>query len=197
MHCNAGVTFQPMYCSPWYLVRNHAITTGNVFKLLVQDRFVCVNNTFAAWTTPVPHAHGLLTSFCRNNAWMYLGGSEFMWEANASKDEKNRSYFLKYVIFDSPVANWKTDVDHDGFEFSAAKLHPKLKTLNPWTWCNQRFFDLPSLNAAVGIEKHGIVLDRMNDFSTVRSDEYDARKRRAADSTQCAESGKGRWCQRV
>ena len=76
--------------------------------------------TFAAYTTAVPHAHGLLTSYCRNNVWMHLGESEFLWQVSASEAEKYRSYQVKYVVYDSPVANWKTDVDYDGFEFSAA-----------------------------------------------------------------------------
>lgn len=165
LHGHSAITFQPMYCGPWYIVRNHCISRGNVFKLRVQDRFVCVNNTFAAYTTPVPHAQGLLTSFCRNNVWMHLGGSEFLWACSAPEAEKYRSYNIKYVVYDSPVANWKTDLDYDGFEFSAAKPHPKLKTLNPWNWLNQRFFDLPSLSAAIGIEKHGLVLERARDFA--------------------------------
>lgn len=164
LHGHTGVSFQPMYCGPWYIVRNHAISTGNVFKLRVQDRFVVVNNTFAAWTTPVPHAHGLLTAFTRNNIWMHLGGSEFIWQSNAPDTDRNRNYNTKYVVYDSTVANWKTDVDYDGFEYSAATLHPKLKTPNPWSWINQRFFDLPALSAAIGIEAHGRVLDRTRDF---------------------------------
>lgn len=164
MHGFTGVTFQPMYCGPWYFVRNHCISRGNVFKLRVQDRFVCVNNTFAAYGTPVPHAHGLLTSFCRNNVWMHLGGSEVLWACWAPEPEKYRSYNIKYVVYDLPVAGWKADVDYDGFEFSAAKPHPKLKIHNPWNWLGQRFVDLPSFSAAIGIEKHGRVLERTKDF---------------------------------
>ena len=164
LHGFSGITFQPMYCGPWYIVRNHCISRGNAFKLRVQDRFVCVNNTFAAYGTAVPHAHGLLTSFCRNNVWMHLGGSEFLWACSAPEAEKYRSYNIKYVVYDSPVANWRTDVDFDGFEFSAATPHPKLKTPNPWNWLNQRFFDLPAFSAAIGIEQHGRVLDRSRDF---------------------------------
>lgn len=164
LHGFSGVTFQPMYCGPWYLVRNHIISRGNAFKLRVQDRFVCVNNTFAAYGTAVPHAHGLLSSFCRNNVWMHLGGSETLWLCAASVAEKYRSYQVKYVVHDSPVANWKTDVDYDGFEFSAATVNRKVGKPNPWMWLNERFTDLPSLHQAIGIEQHGRVLDRARDF---------------------------------
>lgn len=164
LHGHTGITFQPMYCGPWYIVRNHCISRGNVFKLRVQDRFVCVNNTFAAYTTAVPHAHGLLTSFCRNNIWMHLGESEFLWAVNAPEAEKYRSYQVKYVVYDSPVANWKTDVDYDGFEFSAATVNRKVGKPNPWMWLTERFTDLPSLHKIIGIEDHSIVLDRARDF---------------------------------
>ncbi len=164
MHGFTGITFQPMYCGPWYLVRNHCISRGNVLKLRVQDRFVCVNNTFAAYGTAVPHAHGMLTSFSRNNIWMHLGGSETLWSCAAPEPEKYRSDNVKYVVFDSPVANWKTDVDYDGFEFSAATVNKKIGKPTPWFWLNQRFSDLASLSGAVGIEKHSIVLERARDF---------------------------------
>lgn len=164
LHGHSGVTFQPMYCGPWYLVRNHCISRGNAFKLRVQDRFVCVNNTFAACGTAVPHAHGMLTSFSRNNVWMHLGGSETLWLCSASEAEKYRSYQVKYVVHDSPVATWRTDVDYDGFDFSAAVVNKKFGRPNPWMWLNQRFHDLPSLSAAIGIEKHGVVLERSRDF---------------------------------
>jgi len=165
LHGSAGITFQPMYCGPWYLVRNHCITRGNAFKLRVQDRFVCVNNTFAAYGTAVPHAHGLLSSYSRNNVWMHLGGSETLWAVSAPEAEKYRSYNVKYVVYDSPVANWKTDVDFDGFEFGAAAVQRKVGKPNPWSWLGQRFFDLESFSAAVGMEKNGRILDRARDFA--------------------------------
>lgn len=164
MHGFTGITFQPMFCGPWYLVRNHCISQGNVFKLRVQDRFVCVNNTLAAYGTAAPHAHGMLTSFSRNNLWMHLGGSETLWSCAAPEPEKYRSYNVKYVVFDSPVANWKTDVDYDGFEFSAATVNRKIGQPTPWFWLNQRFTSIADLSAAIGIEKHGVILDRARDF---------------------------------
>lgn len=165
LHGFAGITFQPMYCGPWYLVRNHCVTRGNALKLRVQDRFVCVNNTFAAYGTAVPHAHGLLSSFSRNNLWMHLGGSETLWSVSAPEGEKYRGYNVKYVVYDSPVADWKTDVDYDGFEFGAAAVQRKVGKPNPWSWLGRRFFDLESFSAAVGMEKNGRILDRARDFA--------------------------------
>jgi hypothetical protein len=166
LHGLSAVTFQAMFCGPWYIVRNHAICRGNIFKLRVQDRFVVVNNTLAGWTTPVRHAHGLLTAVMRNNIWINLGGTEFIWQASAPDNAKFRENTAKHVLFDSVVANWKTDVDYDGFEFSAATLNPKSKQHNPWNWLDRRFEDLPSLTAAIGIEAHGRLLDRTKDFES-------------------------------
>lgn len=165
LHGHAGVTFQPMYCGPWYLVRNHVITTGNSLKLRVQDRFVMVNNTFAAWTANVPHAHGLLTAFCRNNLWLQLGGSGLLWQIRVPDAERYRTYNSKYVLYDSPVANWKTDVDYDGFLVGAAAPYANAKPPVPWSWIDQRYSDLRSLSADLGIEAHGRVLDRAKDFA--------------------------------
>lgn len=165
LHGFAGITFQPMYCGPWYLVRNHCVSRGNAFKLRVQDRFVCVNNTFAAYGTAVPHAHGLLASYSRNNVWMHLGGSETLWSCSAPEGEKYRSYNVKYVVYDSPVADWKTDVDYDGFEFGAAAVPPKVGKPAPWSWLGRRFSDLESFSAAIGVERNGTILDRARDFA--------------------------------
>ncbi len=165
LHGHTALSFQPMYCGPWYFVRNHCISRGNVLKLRVQDRFVCVNNTFAAFGTALPHAHGLLSSFCRNNLWIHLGGSEMLWAVWASAAEKDRAYNTRFVVYDSPVANWKTDVDYDGFEFSEADLNSKENRRNPWVWLGERYFDLTAFRSSVGVERHGLILDRSRDFA--------------------------------
>ena len=42
----AGISFQPMLGSPWYIIRNQIISDTTMFKLRVCDRFVMLNNTF-------------------------------------------------------------------------------------------------------------------------------------------------------
>lgn len=158
-----GVTFQAQFCGPWYIIRNQVLAKNNVFKLRVQDRFVCVNNTFAGWSTGGPlvnHAHGLLTSFSRNNLWIHLGGSEFLWTVSAPDNEKTREYSCKYVIYDTFKADWRTDVDYDGFDWSAATVHRQVGRATPFMWQGTRLHTLPDLARVVGIEKHGREVNR-------------------------------------
>lgn len=158
-----GVTFQAQFGGPWYLVRNQVLATNNVFKLRVQDRFVCVNNTFAGWSRGGPlvnHAHGLLTSVSRNNLWIHLGGSEFLWAVNAPDTDKARDYNRKYVLYDTFRADWRTDVDYDGFDWSAATVHRQVGRANPFSWNGARLFSLEDLARVVGIEAHGRMVDR-------------------------------------
>lgn len=37
---NNAISFQPMKCGPWYIVRNQVIGSGDIFKFRVQDRFL-------------------------------------------------------------------------------------------------------------------------------------------------------------
>lgn len=169
LHGPVGISFQPMYCGPWYLVRNQVLSTGAAFKLRVQDRFLTVNNTFVGWGqrsgSLLSHAHGLLSSFSRNNLWIHAGGSEFLWTVQAPDNAKQRDYFRKYVIFDTFQANWRTDMDHDGFDWSAAIKQPRLPARDPFIWSGVRIYDLPSLAHAVGIEKHGRAVERRRIFA--------------------------------
>lgn len=162
-----GFTFQPMYCGPWYFVRNQVVVTQSVFKLRVQDRFICVNNTFAGWSNRslVQHAHGLLTSYSRNNLWVHLGGSESLWVASAPPAAKYRDYSRKYVLYETFKADWRTDLDYDGFDWSAATPHPKLKRRIPFLWNNQRAFTIEELAQTAGIEKHGRTIDKARTFA--------------------------------
>jgi hypothetical protein len=162
LHGHTGVSFQPMYCGPWYLIRNQ-IVSNFVFKLRVQDRFVMVNNTLAG-RVPLAHAHGLLTAYSRNNLWTHLGGTEFLWVSQAPGDEAKRVYLVKNTLFDSPVANWKSDLDYDGFDVTAAKPNAKLKGISAFVWIDRRFAELPQLAKALGIEPHARTLDRAHTF---------------------------------
>ena len=165
LHGHTGITFQPMYCGPWYLIRNHAISKGNVFKLRVQDRFVVVNNTFAAWTTPVPHAHGLLTALLPQqhlDASRRLGVS-----LGVQRPGQREGPQLQHQVCALRFARRELE---DGCRLRWLRVQRRQPASeaqnqqNPWMLHNQRFFDLPSLAAAIGIEAHGRVLDRTKDF---------------------------------
>jgi hypothetical protein len=43
---NNGVSFQPMYCGPWYILRNEIFSRKGMLKPNVADRFLLTNNTF-------------------------------------------------------------------------------------------------------------------------------------------------------
>jgi hypothetical protein len=146
---NAALSFQPMYCGPWYFVRNQIVGAGEVFKFRVQDRFVLANNTFVSWGHTASYMHHVLTSLSRNNLYISAGVREGrepgpLWIAIYYKDSG------KYVLPPSYAAGWMTDVDYDGFDWGEAK--------QPFAWegGRQRFADLPSFAAAIGIEKHGV-----------------------------------------
>lgn len=138
---NAALSFQPMYCGPWYFIRNQFIGRGHVFKFRVQDRFLLAHNTFVRWGYADSRMHHILTSLSRNNLYISAGGQQPIWLANKSADPR-------YTIPDNFTLNWMTDVDYDGFDWGDA--------LEAFRWENKRYVDVVSFSEAVGIERHGI-----------------------------------------
>lgn len=181
MDGEVGITFQAMYCGPWYIVRNQIIASNNIFKLRVQDRYLAVNNTFLAYSptagTKCSHAHGLLTALMRNNLWIHGGGSPFLWASQVPQDDKNRDYMRRNVLFSTLKADWRTDVDYDGFDWSSA-LPGKKKTPTPFVWNGARLDDLSALAASVGVEQHGVMVDKTKTFIDYAPPPYDYSKPR-------------------
>ncbi len=142
---NNGLSFQPMFCGPWYFIRNQVIGTGYTFKFRVQDRFLLVNNTFVTWSFASPRMHHVLTSYSRNNLYICAGKPERapIWTAFNNKDEK-----LEMVRAVDFKPNWMTDVDYDGFDWGESKI--------AFRWDKKFYNDLPSFAADIGIEKHGV-----------------------------------------
>ena len=137
-----GLSFQPMYCGPWYFIRNQVIGVGSIFKFRVQDRFVLVNNTFVKWGSIGNRMHHILTSLSRNNLYISADGRAPIW---AAYDCNQPQYCLPNVY----TRKWMTDVDYDGFDWGASP--------NAFRWENSKYFpDLESFVEAVGIERHGI-----------------------------------------
>jgi hypothetical protein len=145
-----GVSFQPMRCGPWYLVRNQFVGRGEPFKFYGQDRFVAVNNTFVYWGSQT-RMQSILRSFSRNNLYVSLGGRSPIWVA-------------KHVDPAVPDAagefrpNWQTDVDYDGLAWSTHA--PAFR------WGDETFDDLKSLAAGVGIEQHAVRLQPLETFTS-------------------------------
>lgn len=156
---NAALSFQPMYCGPWYFIRNQIVGAGQVFKFRVQDRFVLANNTFVSWGRTSPYMHHVLTSLSRNNLYITAGPEEGrnpgpLWLAMSYKDEG------RYVLPPVYAPGWMTDVDYDGFDWG------DVKHAFAWEGGRKRFADLASFAEAVGIEKHGIRVRKEEIFET-------------------------------
>ncbi len=139
-----------MYCGPWYFVRNQVAGGGHIFKFRVQDRFVLASNTFVTWGHASDYMHHILSSFSRNNLYIAAGpreGREWgpLWLAIHYTGSD------KYVLHPPSYApSWMTDVDHDGFDWGAARF--------PFAWAagRERYANLAAFSAAVGIERHGV-----------------------------------------
>jgi hypothetical protein len=140
-HFNA-LSFQPMYCGPWYFIRNQVIGTGAIFKFRVQDRFVLVNNTFVKWGSIGNRMHHVLSSLSRNNLYVSADGKGPIWAAIDCNQPQ-------YCLPNTYTPGWTTDVDYDGFDWGTSP--------QAFRWENRkRFPELDSFAEAVGIEQHGV-----------------------------------------
>lgn len=173
---HAGITFQLMLCGPWYIVRNQVISDVNIFKLRVQDRYLVANNTFLGYSatggSKVPHAHGLLTAMMRNNLWILGNGPNGVWGVQVPKSDPLKASLRAGVLFDTLKADWRTDIDYDGLDWSSGNKGKVGKPL-AFNWNGARLDDLPALTAKVGIEKHGIVVDKEKIFEHYTPPPYD------------------------
>jgi hypothetical protein len=146
---NSGLSFQPMYCGPWYFIRNQIICQGYLFKFRVQDRFVLVNNTFVAWGFFDKRMHHILSALTRNNLFISAGTREGaknpVWVTVPTKPGTKES---QSALPDTYVPDWRTDVDYDGFDWAESKF--------AFRWNGAQYEDVATFSAAVGIERHGI-----------------------------------------
>jgi hypothetical protein len=141
---NHALSFQPMYCGPWYFIRNQSIGARAVFKFRVQDRFVLAHNTFVNWEPMSDRMHLGLGCFSRNNLYIMAGGGRPVWWAQAYAESR-------YALPDRFTPNWMTDIDHDGFDWGEAKVAFRWDVVRPG-----QYRDLESFSKAVGIEAHGV-----------------------------------------
>jgi hypothetical protein len=155
---NSGLSFQPMYCGPWYFIRNQIVCQGYLFKFRVQDRFVLANNTFVAWGMMDKRMHHMLTALSRNNLFISAGTREGaklpVWVSLPTKPGSGDS---KSTIPDMFEPDWRTDVDYDGFDWADAK--------DGFRWRgSSNYPDVAGFSAAVGIEKHGLRVKKAEIF---------------------------------
>ncbi|MBD3322734.1 MAG: hypothetical protein GF350_16655, partial [Chitinivibrionales bacterium] len=152
---NHDFSFQPMYCGPWYLIRNQTCgTTQRVFKYRIQDRFLCAHNTFIGMSRLATYGHHILSSLSRNNLWILAGDNGYIWEGLTCSDP---AFCISPDRFEP---DWRTDVDYDGFDWGQSTYAFK------WWENTTRYTDLESFVADVGIERHGIVVDKEDIFDS-------------------------------
>jgi len=142
---HADLSFQPMYCGPWYFIRNQCVGRGHAFKFRVQDRFLLAHNTFVRWGYMDSRMHHILTSLSRNNLYIAVGGKLPVWFANPLSP---KSTDVKYVLPDRFAANWMTDVDYDGFDWGESS--------DAFRWDRKNYKDIETFWQAVGIERRGV-----------------------------------------
>ena len=139
---NNALSFQPMYCGPWYFIRNQVIGTGHIFKFRIQDRFLLAHNTFVRWGPSSDRMWCILSALSRNNLFISAGGDAPVWGCVSYKEDSPA-----YIVPPVYRPTWATDVDYDGFDWGRAK--------EAFSW-DRRYPDLAAFSAAVGIEKNGV-----------------------------------------
>lgn len=164
-----AVSFQPMLCSPWYIVRNEFVLThpdrkATLFKCCVPDRTVQVNNTYyIRGRYGQIGAEIMFKAFSRNNLWVHTydnpnqktepGGA--VWQGDGDGNRHNP----RYTRDGQTMPDWRTDIDYDGFAWDHV---PDMDM--PFGWWDRRtqlsqWKDLAGFAAAKGVEKHAVQLE--------------------------------------
>lgn len=155
---NFYFSFQPMYCGPWYIIRNQATGMGYPYKFNgPTDRFLTAHNTFVGQINKPTILRGqvLLNGVSRNNLYISASNEHPVLEARMwgkvgeAMPENNFQ----------PI--WKTDVDYDGFDWGMART--------PIVWDEKEYGDLQSFANDVGIERHAVRVDRRRIFEQYRN----------------------------
>jgi len=131
---NNGISFQPMYSAPAYVVRNQVIVVEeDVIKLRDNvDRVLLANNTFVCQSGPVSNSTHFLTGFQSNNNLYISVNDRYAWEDGNSSTQKN----------------WRTNLDYDGFDWN--------DNIYAFKWANNRLETLEELQSNYQIELNGI-----------------------------------------
>lgn len=164
-----AVSFQPQLMSPWYIVQNefvlfHPTRYNKAFKTNVYDRNVIVNNTFAVRGRYGQYrADVMLSAYARNNLWVLTydnpaqktnaGGAIWYGGSYTAKDET-------YLIRGQEHADWKSNVDHEGFAWDDV---PDMNV--PFWWNNGRYATPKALAEAIGIGSNLFRVDRSTLFT--------------------------------
>jgi Right handed beta helix region/Fibronectin type III domain len=142
-----GISFQPQNGGPWYIIRNQIVLNKEAaFKFRTTDRFVLLHNTIVNWgkgwadgAMMCCNEGHLLRAIARNNLWIAVQGGQ-IWG------------------FDATLADWRSDLDFDGFDWGAAT--------NPFKYAGVTFPDIASFSGASNMERHGIRVAGTTCFET-------------------------------
>jgi len=152
---NFHISFQPMFCGPWYIIRNLAVGRGYPFKFNGPvDRFLLANNTFIC-PKGIINSQILLNAISRNN--LFIKGLESGPLLNA-KPWTQRSIGV-YMPPNNFKPTWKTDVDYDGFDWGSVNKSGIIY------WENKSYENMVRFAWSVGIEKHAIRVFKENIFT--------------------------------
>lgn len=175
---NAGLSFQPMYCGPWYFIRNQLVAplyrdselrAPHIFKFRVQDRFVLVNNTFVFGKYLDVYCDSLFTSLCRNNLFISSTGSKPLWVALRYKRKSERDSDPALYTLPLQRPGWKTDVDYNGYDWGEDTNNwktPVFRYDGAATVQEGYCVDLESFRRLLGVEQHGLRVVKEDIFQT-------------------------------
>jgi hypothetical protein len=93
-----------------------------------------------------------LTSYSRNNLFISADGATAIWTAYDCNQPQ-------YCLPNNYEPTWMTDVDYDGFDWGDSPEAFR------WNKGRQRFKDLQSFAEAVGIEEHGVRVNKEQIFA--------------------------------
>jgi hypothetical protein len=175
---NAGLSFQPMYCGPWYFLRNQLIAplykdtelrAPHIFKFRVQDRFVLVNNTFVFGKYLDVYCDSLFNALCRNNLFISSTGSKPIWVAMRYKRRSEQETDPALYTLPLQKPGWKTDVDYNGYDWGGDAKDwktPVFRYDGAATIQEGYCVDLEQFKRLLGIEQHGLRVFKEETFET-------------------------------
>ena len=167
----AGISIQPMLCSPWYFIRNQIVSDTTMLKMRVCDRFVMINNTFIVGKGGVGGAYNLLNCVSRNNIWYGVTHNDYLWIAHVAPEDQ-LTQIRRYINYPKDetgfLPNWGTDLDYDAF---GKKQNPPGQFAGDvFGWYDRKnkrqthFRSVKDFSKFLGVEKHGIHFDAKEVF---------------------------------
>lgn len=156
-----GISFQPQYCGPWYLLYNDVVMregegAESCFKFNGPvDRNVMIHNTFVnLGGTVAQSGNPLATMVSRNN--LFVTATDQIWRSR-SRGESIYVPASSFYAFD-----WRSDLDFDGFAHVPGPA--------AYRWLDTDYGTFESFRDAVGTEPNGqfLHLSEIGDLSRDR-----------------------------